>query len=305
MKRFIISVIIFILPLVLLFTILEYVIRNIPNDYSFKKNHIIDKGNEIETLILGSSHTFMGVNPEYFQSVAFSLANTSQSLFYDKELLMEYNDYMPNLKKVIIPISYFSLSHKLDKGEENGRKYDYLHYMNCKTKILSNKNVKYYSAFLAKGFSKSSRAIKNYVFKGKTPISCNSYGWCTSYSYSKRHDLKSTALTAAKRHENGSLDFSENVKHLEEIINFSRLHNFEVVLINTPTTKYYYDNLDSQKLAKIFKTCSDISEINSIKYFNFSHDKCFTEEDFYDGDHLNDRGATKFSKLLNDKINCL
>ena len=45
-----------------------------------------------------------------------------------------------------------------------------------------------------------------------------------------------------------------------------------------------------------------ITEKNGVPYFNYLRDDRFTDEDFIDSDHLNERGAKKLSHLLNEDV---
>ena len=65
----------------------ELLLRNIPNDYSFKKNYLNTKSNSIEVLFLGSSHIYYGINPEYISRNSFNGSHISQSLNFDLEIL--------------------------------------------------------------------------------------------------------------------------------------------------------------------------------------------------------------------------
>ena len=114
MKKFLFHLSKIILPILFFFLVLEIAIRKIPNDYQLKKDYLDKNAAEINTLILGSSHTFYGLNPEYFSKKTFNAAYVSQSLDLDYEILKKYDSKLKNLKTVIVPISYFSLFETLD-----------------------------------------------------------------------------------------------------------------------------------------------------------------------------------------------
>ena len=84
---------------------LEVLIRNIPSDFKDKRDYLEAHSNEIETLILGSSHSFHGLNPEFFSSKTYNAAFSSQILFYDLEILRRYESDLTELEWVILPIS--------------------------------------------------------------------------------------------------------------------------------------------------------------------------------------------------------
>ncbi len=125
MKQFTLKIFLFLLPILIIGIALEFLLREIPNQYTLKDNYIATSSRKIETLVLGSSHTYYGVNPEYFTKPCFNLANISQSLNFDLELLKKHENEFSNLKTVIIPISYFSLFETLEEGDESWRVKNY------------------------------------------------------------------------------------------------------------------------------------------------------------------------------------
>ncbi|WP_396198942.1 hypothetical protein [Flavobacterium sp.] len=107
MKKFWLHILKIIVPIFIFFLVLEIALQKIPNDYQLKKSYLDQNASKINTLILGSSHTYFGINPEYFSKQTFNAAYVSQTLDLDKELLHHYKDKLTNLETVIIPISYF------------------------------------------------------------------------------------------------------------------------------------------------------------------------------------------------------
>ena len=77
MRKFITKTIYISLPIIVIAIIMEILLRNIPNDYLFKKKYLDEYSSEIETLILGSSHSLYGFNPEYFTSKTFQVLDWS------------------------------------------------------------------------------------------------------------------------------------------------------------------------------------------------------------------------------------
>ena len=66
-------------------------------------------GAEIQTLILGSSNAYDGLNPSVLPH-AFNLANSSQTLEDDYRLLAKYIDSMDSLNTVVLGLGYHSLA---------------------------------------------------------------------------------------------------------------------------------------------------------------------------------------------------
>lgn len=305
MKKLIKHLIIFTFPILIFLMGIEFLIRHVPNDYSYKREYVMNHGADIETLILGSSHTFMGINPEYLQLKSFNLANISQSLLFDKIVLFQYKKLLPNLKRVIIPISYFTFAGLPETSVDKWRKYNYLHFMGCKSALVSRRNPKYYFVLLSKGTSQCISSVVNYLLFNKFLISCNEFGWCFTYRFESRINIEKNAESTINLHENGSLDFSQNIAILKEIIEFSKQNKFEVILITTPTSKYYRAGLNAAKLDKIRKTIESFKSENNIQYLNYSGDERFQDTDFYDADHLNNKGVIKFSQILKEELSSL
>ena len=97
---------------------MEALLRNIPNDYQKKRAYLETNAHEIETLILGNSHSLAGLDPSYFDTKTFNAAHVSQSLNYDLAILNKYVDRPDSLKTIILSISYFSLYETLESSLE-------------------------------------------------------------------------------------------------------------------------------------------------------------------------------------------
>src|SRR5690606_22742388 len=121
MKKFLSYILIFSAPVIILISVTEVLIRSIPNEYSIKKDYLDRNSNEIEILILGSSHTLRGVDPKYMNYKAYNAAMVSQSIDYDLEILKKYEGNWDSLKTIVLPISYFSLYSNLENEVESWR----------------------------------------------------------------------------------------------------------------------------------------------------------------------------------------
>jgi len=113
MNKFIKKVLIFSTPIIIFIVSMEVILREIPNDYSYKKNYLDTHSNELETIFLGSSHAYYAINPEYIHFNSFNAAYVSQSIDYDLEILKKYENRTARLKFIVIPIDYSSLYNRL------------------------------------------------------------------------------------------------------------------------------------------------------------------------------------------------
>lgn len=306
MKRFLIKIIIFILPILVLAFSLEIALRNIPNDYQYKNAYLDKHSNEIETLILGSSHTFYGLNPEEFTSQTFNASYISQSIDIDYAILQKYQDDFQNLQSVILPISYFSLFENLENTDEFWRLKNYTLYFG----LDSAKTWTNYSEIFTNSLKTNAKRIYSYYIKDKSEITCNRLGWGTAYRSENAQNLIETGKSAAKRHTVENLDSEEvqeilkqNIATLQAIISWCEQNNVKIYLITPPAYTSYRENLHDQQLAITLNMTTKIcSENSNCQYFRLLDDEIFSADDFYDGDHLSEIGAKKLSKIIHRQI---
>jgi hypothetical protein len=70
------------------------------------------------------------------------------------------------------------------------------------------------------------------------------------------------------------------------------------VLVTTPVYYTFRVHMDLQKYERMQEIVHSLGNESGAKYFNHLDDQRFDIDDFYDDDHLNGRGAEKFSKIL-------
>ena len=300
MNKFIQKSLLFCAPVLVFMLIMELLLRNIPNDYSYKKNYLDQHSNEIETLFLGSSHAYRAINPKFIHSNGFNAAHIAQSLDYDIEILKKYEKQMDKLKYIVIPIDYFSLYNRLETAEESWRIKNYTIYYGFDKSSGFVENLE----LLNGKWSENSFRVYKYLWKKKSEISCNQRGWGTNYNSKNKQDLFVTAKAAAKRHAKKSISFfDENVKIVDEIISIAKSKNVKVIFYTCPAYKAYVSQLNQEQLQKTILTIKGIQNLNTnVFYYNFLNDAKFTAKDFYDADHLNEIGAEKFSKKMDSII---
>ena len=306
MKKFIIKTIFISFPILLFGLFMEVLLRNIPNDYEFKKKYLDKNASKIETLILGNSHSLYGFNPDFFTSNSFNASHISQSLNYDYEILIKYQGYFNNLKTIVLPISYFTLFEILEVGPESWRVKNYILYYELKT---SNSYTDY-SEVLSNKTNVNLKRLSSYYIKGHSAISCTSLGWSTNYKSENARDLIETGKTAALRHSKDIDDIKnkiilrDNELTLSSIVAWCKNRNINLVLLTPPAFKTYRQNLNKAQLNETIELAKriDLDNSNCI-YLNLLNDTNFVAKDFYDADHLSEIGAEKLSKLINEKIN--
>ena len=120
MKRFYLAVLLFVTPIFVFMGGVEYAVRQIPNEYKYKNDWMDQHAEEVETLILGSSHAYDGINPDFLGKNAFNLAFPSQTLKYDHHLFFRWADRLRKLKKEKISLSALIRERRLQRRQPQG-----------------------------------------------------------------------------------------------------------------------------------------------------------------------------------------
>ena len=291
---------IFILPIVVIGICFEISLRKIPNVYFYKKNYLDKNSNQIKVLLLGNSHIYYGINPEYYSLNAFNASSVSQSLDYDWEILNKYNNKWDSLKYVIVAVDYFSLFSKLEASVEAWRVKNYEIYFG----INKSYKIHDHSEILSNNLKTNFSRLYRFYFKNENDITCSKLGWGTGNSSRDKKDLKKTGKISAERHTiKNDQYFNENIKILETIIEAAKAKGVEVILLSSPAYKTYTQNLDKYQLSRTIDAVNKIVNSSSnVIYLNLLTDDEFTENDFYDADHLNEFGTKKLSLKIDSLL---
>ena len=300
MKKFITQTIAFLVPLLIIVAVLEATIRHIPNDYRFKNTQIQLDKESIKTIILGSSHSMYGFNPDYFSDKAYNLGHVSQTIDLDYYLLKKYIEELPQLETVVLRLSYTTLHEQIETGLESWRLKDYNLYYDLH---ISNK-LKYKSEVLSVKLKNNVARIKDYYLDNTNMITVENTGWA---SFDEPHANKSIDVLgpiAAKRHtaDDDALVI-ENINHLENIVKLCNEKGIALLLITLPAHQSYVAHLDQYQLELVISSGEKMkSKYDNCIYLNLLEDPNFNDVDFYDADHPNANGAKKLSILVDDLI---
>lgn len=82
-----------------------------------------------------------------------------------------------------------------------------------------------------------------------------------------------------------------------------REKNIKLILITTPAMPSYYKNLKQDQMDCNSTTIKNLKlKYKNVFYYDFLNDKRFKSDDFFNADHLSDKGDMKFTLLLQDSI---
>ena len=294
MARFIKKICISILPLAFLLAGMEMLLRNIPNDYSYKEQFLEKNSRTVKNLFLGSSHVFFGVDPSFFPGKGFNAAHISQTLFYDRMILEKYR--WDSLRLLVIPVSYPSLYGSLDNSPEKWRKKNYSLYYS----IAPGARDHFYFEIMENSLRKNLGRIYAYYFRGIPEITCNTSGFGRADRTLHERDLELTGKLAATRHTIPSdLYFNRNLADLKAILDFAAAKKIKVLVFTSPAYWSYTSRLDPVQLSHTINAAQDLTgHYPQARYYNLLKDERFGAGDFFDADHLGPGGAARLSRIL-------
>jgi lysophospholipase L1-like esterase len=97
--------------------------------------------------------------------------------------------------------------------------------------------------------------------------------------------------------------FARNTQLLKTFIELAATRNIRVILYTPPAHNSYVQNLNPDQLKLTVDAANAVTETYpNVSYYNFLTDSTFTETDFFDSDHLNEKGAEKLSLVLDTRL---
>ena len=306
MKRFIIkSSLTIVIPVVSFLVAYEISMRSIPNDYSFKSALWEKKAREIKVLVLGSSHCYYGFDPIYFSKTAFNAANVSQTYNYDWFLFNKYFDRMDSLEYVVLPISSFSPYSKTENRRESWRCKEYAIHYGCDFHKWYEIKYRYHFAYLSIG--NILQAISRLSNGNYHHIYVDSNGYSKRTATDRIDDIEQDGITAAIRHtidiEKCNAIFHENSDYVRDMVTRCQKRGIKVLFVSTPTLPEYYTHLNPKQVQKMEDFGRSMEQYENVRYINLLKSSLFDTNDFFNSDHLCDKGAKKLTTLINNTIN--
>lgn len=255
---------------------------------------------------VGSSHGNFGIKYDAVPEVnAWNFALDSQPYFYDHAVLERYIDHFAENATVLILVSYFEITKLPDYSVYRSRYYRIL----PKEKLDSWRLKEYifYNQipFLSAGFNRI-RIFRDVSLEQTSPY-YNREKFLTETKLQKYCIEKHKSWTAQGTEKSPQEGYEQNIESVSAIIELCHAHHLCPVLITTPVTDVLNEIYaqDDGFFDTFYKFTSDLCEkYSGIRYFDYSHDKRFSQNhDFFaDGDHLNNFGAEKFTRVLVDEL---
>lgn len=280
----------------LFFGALEWGAESIPNSYTYKRDYMEQHGSQIETLILGSSNAYDGLNPNVLPN-AFNLANSSQTLKDDYRLLAKYIDSMDSLQTVIVGLDY----HALGATSQANRRTYYTIYMDlyprwplskysfeiCNTEVLVKKIIKY---AVSRDVTRCD-SLGQRVGHTKEAVETGAEWW--------NKDMLSLV-------ENDKLDIGQfrleiegNTQYLKAIVDLCNAHNVQPVIVLMPVIEEYKRKLPEEQVALMDEL---LQSLDSSAICIDASEWEIPEDGWYNATHLTKEASEEFTRKLIESI---
>ena len=312
MRRFLTKVLLFVAPVILFFLILEVFLQTMGNSYRIKDEQLKQCKDSVQLLILGNSHATYGLDPAQFSIPAFNLAQVSQSLYYDRRITSKYLSGMKSLHYVLISVDFHSLYFS-DEGYRNLWTYygygvagDGMISLLPKYSRAIGYQPKFITEFVKRKFSGKYRSFK--ALDVETGVDLGHPIKNGFFAYKDSSELSPASLQ--KRADEFNLMVSRKeerttvLKDLETFISDLQVRRITPILITLPCYGPYRVLLNRDVQRKNEEDIRYLTEKYKISYWDY-----FTlpmEADyFFNGDHLNSKGARYVSGLVSARLDSL
>lgn len=303
MKKFICKGLIAISILLGFLAYLEISFRNIPSKVDYKYHFIEQHAQDIEILCVGSSMEQNGIRPDLFHRPAFNAAAASQPPEIDHAIITHFWDKFDSLKVLILPLSYFSLFHK--EHFDGVPYYYYIHFTD-----LNLSNTEIYDRLSITSF-KFKNVYQSVTSKSRPrtfgDLNIDSLGWeyiASSFNKFSPRDKDHNAVSfAADLSNKCCTDTTLNAARYREIISLCHQRGIHVILLSVPKTTHFYKFASEQQVDIVQQQGIMFQEqYPNVTYVDLFHDIRFTDDDYYNANHLNTRGAEKLTLILDSII---
>lgn len=263
-----------------------------PEGFDYKLKEFMKK-DCIEVLVTGISYAVFAFYPPFMKKETFNFALPSQDIYYDYEIakfLMNFDQVNKYLKYAIVSLCYYSFDNDLSLSKQNaGILHRYIEKIK-KTHNYSNfREIEMLHQIYNLMYSIDDYYNNIYIPDFRRSLS--------EFDIVNQRDL------AQKQSGRGFPNtIIENEQILDEYLGMLEKRGVKPIVVVCPASKLYtyYYSLESRN--RFYKSISKIKEKHKFQLLDYFYSEEFDQSDFYDGSHLNIKGAKKFAEILQDDI---
>ena len=306
MNRFLKYVAAFSASLLLLATGMEYMLRQVPNPLRFKRQIMETHESDIRTLIIGSSVVDCCIDPAGYADSTYNLAIAGEWMRFNQALFEKYVDRLPQLKEVIWGLAFHVLwMDDAANVDESSLVYHKI-YMDISREDDHSLNLE-----LINLGALSLRKWSKYYILRKSTVTCDSLGLDHGYGSDQKDDNWLEEIPGLVRWQHkvmlddkDSTLYRANVRRLHEVARLCHERGIRLHLVMPPVHPEYV-RLADRRQWEMIRTAAEgvVRQWDNVTWHDYLSDPRFTDEDFYDGNHLSsDHGAVKFTRILRQDL---
>ena len=293
MKRFIKRILVFLVILILFFgIIITFIFVKINEGHNFKIDKNFDK------LILGHSHSEGALNDSLIEGVK-NLSSGGEFYFYTFLKVKKIVKENRQIKTVFLEFTNNQIALDMEAWAVS-EEYN-LNNLPKYTPVMNFANYKYIVSKDPKSFLKASTVTfknnlkfvlknkRNFIIHGRWGGFLPSKECFTDSLLNSQQMQKKSAITNEKT-------TSVNLNFVIKIIEFCNNNGVKVCLIRSPQHKEYLGRRNEKQFQEIIN-----SKFSDVLFFDFN-DFSLSNDDYRDLEHLNYKGAKKFSLFFDSLL---
>jgi hypothetical protein len=238
----------------------------------------------------------------------------AQTPYYDEQLLTLVAPKLPQLRRVIIAVTYVSLFFQLQGTDEEERQYYYFHEWRIPPPELRERlDIRMLSSValqtpvvavesLAAAVRRDARAGRHVA--PQLDVAIDERGW-SARPPGDPHDLDLDVIERKLAYHHSLMHWRDepaSLASLDRMLRLLRARGIDVVLITPPVWPLYCAGMQPQFWNRTQQDLQALTRKYQARYLSFLNAPELTADDFLDADHLNQRGAVVFTQLLSAAI---
>lgn len=280
----------------------EGVLHVFPHEHMYKSRWMDNHAGEVQVLVLGSSNTNRAVIPTSLGlGKGFSCAGSSQDIQNDYWILQHYIDRMDSLKYVVLDLNYLALFLNIDYDEDYValRKKYALYWNNPRYNVSNGERLEvnrfnwleWCQDILLQGDTIHDDGHASLAKEPYNDEYWRYYGWRTALEHTKVNDSNAMAI------------YSVNMACLRQMAEMCMQRGITVVMLSCPVHEYFRSYFEQRQLDMLYAATDSLcAEYPNVVYMDFMDSPQFTADDMSNANHLNRRGALRFSQMVGDSI---
>ncbi|OOM81655.1 hypothetical protein CLPUN_10180 [Clostridium puniceum] len=238
-------------------------------------------------IITGISYTRAAILENLLKHKFILAAFASQDIKHDYKMA-EYiinNKHNNQIDYCIIGLSYYSFQYDLLKSAMKNKVVFYNFINQNKNKTISNYDFK----------------IENMIFKKEYRTNFNQEIEFYKLDDELKHEIgkKQALLDCSKDYIE---TVRENKQTLKDYLQLLENNKIKPIVLVCPAIKYYTKYFSKRLEDEFHGIIKEIGQKYDFQYIDYFRSEEFDDDDFLDVSHLNNKGAEKFTKILNEAI---